>query len=271
MAFFYPMIPREVIVAPGTSPYLTAEDIGPFRLRPPFHEMYVLADIQYTLVASIKRLGRLRGNAKIYVPMIRPGPPTILCQLAYQENSPLPGPEVDPEGWQQLPPALLKGTVFKDQEVEIQCTGYLYHDKSSYATLEGRLFHVHIAIVKCSDQQALDLLGTPSNVPMRLRWSVIGWKPDLPSYSSRNAIQDFGSYVWWNSGDQGTCRRLEGEIKLWEGLKLTCDFGNFKVQNKVRSLWSRRSRLAQFMLQVLDPYSVLLTTGLDETPFGQLS
>ncbi|SJL08604.1 uncharacterized protein ARMOST_11971 [Armillaria ostoyae] len=118
-------IPREVIVAPGTSLYLTAEDIGPFRLPPPFHEISVLADIQYTLVASIKRLGRLRGNAKIYVPIIRPGPPTILRQLACQENSPLPGPEVDPEGWQQLPPALLEGTVFKDQEVEIQCTFYL--------------------------------------------------------------------------------------------------------------------------------------------------
>ncbi|PBK92409.1 hypothetical protein ARMGADRAFT_1103530 [Armillaria gallica] len=195
--YFSIPISREVIVAPGTSPYLTSEDIGPLRLPPPFHEMDVPANIQHTLVASNNRPERLRGNARIN--------DFWLCTNdtsgASDNLSPPPGPEVDPEGWQQLPPALLKRTLFTDQELEVQCTCFALNSTfpNLYATLEGR------------------------------------WKPDLPSYSSVE-LQDRGNYHWWRNAIQTfrpsveTCRRLEGEIKLWEGLKPTSDFGNFKVQ-----------------------------------------
>ncbi|KAG7447131.1 uncharacterized protein BT62DRAFT_1004707 [Guyanagaster necrorhizus] len=306
-------IPKEVTFAPGFSPYLTAENLGPFPLPQPFHEMNVPTTVQYALIASIKRPGRFRGNAKHgvcvlyhsycliaifriqttfgYVPMMRPGPPSILRQLAYRGNSPLPGPEVDPEGRQQLPPALLNGTIFKDREVELQCLFYLAKPLSY---TRGTSIPC-IAAIRCSDRQALGLLATPSSIPMRLRRSVT---LDLPSSSTelrdrgirkdkhrwRDVIQDFGSCIWWTSGDQGSCRRLEGEIKLWEGLKPTCDFGNFKVQYSVVVLpfsaaafvpANQGSLLVEQTITIGTVYApgprpVFYTTHT-EFPFGQLS
>lgn len=56
-----------------------------------------------------------------YVPITRPTPPSPLRQLAYQENSPLLGPEADPQGWEQLTPFVVRGTVFSKREVEMAC------------------------------------------------------------------------------------------------------------------------------------------------------
>ncbi len=56
-----------------------------------------------------------------YVPLVRADAPSLLRQLAYQENSPLLGPDADPDGWQRIPSFTVKGTVFKDREVQVNC------------------------------------------------------------------------------------------------------------------------------------------------------
>ena len=56
-----------------------------------------------------------------YVPLIRPDAPSLLRQLAYQANSPLLGPGADPDGRHQVPSSTVKGTVFKDREVQVSC------------------------------------------------------------------------------------------------------------------------------------------------------
>lgn len=57
----------------------------------------------------------------VYVPALRPDPPSLLRQLAYQENTPIPGPEIDAEGWHTCPAVTVKGTVFNNRTAEVQC------------------------------------------------------------------------------------------------------------------------------------------------------
>jgi len=57
-----------------------------------------------------------------YVPNTRPDPPSLLRQLAYQETSPLPGPESDPIGWKTLRPFVSRGVLFQNRAVGVQCT-----------------------------------------------------------------------------------------------------------------------------------------------------
>ena len=62
-----------------------------------------------------------------YVPSIRPDPPSLLRQLAYQEVSPLVGPESDPDGWKTLNPFIFRGVLPRDRAVGIQCTVSTQH------------------------------------------------------------------------------------------------------------------------------------------------
>jgi len=56
-----------------------------------------------------------------YIPNIQPGPPSLLRQLAYQENSDLLGPDADPEGWHTLEPVRIRGTIFNERSVDAKC------------------------------------------------------------------------------------------------------------------------------------------------------
>lgn len=57
-----------------------------------------------------------------YIPISKPESFSLLRQLAYQENSPLMGPDADPEGWHTSAPISIRGTVFKNRVVEAHCT-----------------------------------------------------------------------------------------------------------------------------------------------------
>jgi hypothetical protein len=61
----------------------------------------------------------------VYIPAIRPDPPSALRTLAYQENSPLLGPQQDPSGWYSLPSAKVCGTLFGNRVVEVTCRLFL--------------------------------------------------------------------------------------------------------------------------------------------------
>lgn len=50
-----------------------------------------------------------------------PPPPSLLRQIAYQEHSPLCGPEIDPEGWEVLDPVTFEGTLFNVQPFKMSC------------------------------------------------------------------------------------------------------------------------------------------------------
>ena len=57
-----------------------------------------------------------------YVPLARPCAPTILRQLAYQQNSPIVGPSNDPDGWKTLETVIVDGMLFRSIRVSARCT-----------------------------------------------------------------------------------------------------------------------------------------------------
>lgn len=57
-----------------------------------------------------------------YVPALRPAAPSLLRQLAYQQNTALLGPGSDPDGWHTLPTVVVKGRLGGKRDVTAQCT-----------------------------------------------------------------------------------------------------------------------------------------------------
>ena len=62
------------------------------------------------------------NTAFAYIPRTKPEPTSLLRQLAYQELSPLPGPDSDPDGWKNLDPVTCRGYILPHHPVNIQCT-----------------------------------------------------------------------------------------------------------------------------------------------------
>lgn len=58
----------------------------------------------------------------IYLPEITPAPSSGLRQLAYAENMGMAGPNVDPEGWHELPTVTMRGTIFRERSIKLHCT-----------------------------------------------------------------------------------------------------------------------------------------------------
>lgn len=43
-------------------------------------------------------------------------------QLAYREETPIPGPDADPDGWKVLQPCTMRGSILNDRQVEVTFT-----------------------------------------------------------------------------------------------------------------------------------------------------
>ena len=61
-------------------------------------------------------------TAIVYTPSIIPASASVDGQLAYIEGTLLPGPTVDPEGWQTLPKVMVYGELLGRRKVEVGCT-----------------------------------------------------------------------------------------------------------------------------------------------------
>ncbi|KAK0446292.1 hypothetical protein EV421DRAFT_1933470 [Armillaria borealis] len=241
-------IPAQVITPPGSSSSMNSQGSGPFRLPQTVLEWNIRAGIQYELFVSIKR-SRLHLTSSStmfgYVPLIRPNAPSLLRQLAYQENSPLLGSDADPDGWQRVSSFTVKGTVLKDREVQVNCV----------VSLAKPLCYTRGTVIPCfitltsADTQALNLLAIPSCIPIRLRRHVTDYSPDfapnsLTEFRQPNTMnipkrwkvtsEDLGTGVWRPVREDGQehSKRLNGEIKLSQNLS-TCVIGNFMVQYSV--------------------------------------
>jgi hypothetical protein len=67
-----------------------------------------------------------------YLPITRADTPSRLRQLSYMDNSPVVGPEGDPEGWTVHAPIKVTGTLFGTRQVEVDlcvrhCTSMAFH------------------------------------------------------------------------------------------------------------------------------------------------
>ncbi|KAJ7227395.1 hypothetical protein GGX14DRAFT_348124 [Mycena pura] len=223
---------------------------GTFRLPQTFLERRLPTSVQYVLVVHINR-SRFRVNSRVqttfsYVPATRPPPPSPLRQLAYQQNTPLPGPEADPAGWEQLPSFTIRGTVFSTRQVKATC----------HFALAKPLCYTRGSPIPCLitfssiDAQALDLLSSPRAIVVTLRRRL---RP-IPPAANRNGMFDANADLsadpaenvavasWWpaddavaGSGSQ-VRRRLVGEIQLPVALKASSRIAHFAVEYTVEIL-----------------------------------
>lgn len=73
-----------------------------------------------------------------YFSMQQPTPSSPLRQLAYRDNTDIPGPYLDPDGWHALEPVQIRGTVFGERSVDAKCTvsckSHLYISYFSFRT-----------------------------------------------------------------------------------------------------------------------------------------
>ncbi|KAJ7261727.1 hypothetical protein B0H12DRAFT_1013149 [Mycena haematopus] len=229
---------------------------GTFHLPQTFLERRFPTCVQYFLVVHIDR-SRFRVNSKVqtnfaYVPVTRPAPPSLLRQLAYQQNTPVPGPDDDPGGWEQFPSFTVRGTVFSTRQVEATC-----HFSLAKPLCYTRGSPIPCAIsLSSTDAQALDLLSAPRAISVHLRRRL---KPILPP-SKRNGIFDANADLsadpaenivaasWWPSHEGASAeialgssrrmsrRRLDGEIQLPTSLKPSCRIAHFAVEYTVELL-----------------------------------
>ncbi|KAJ7126828.1 hypothetical protein C8R44DRAFT_106214 [Mycena epipterygia] len=210
-----------------------------FRLPETFLERHTRASISYEICVLVSR-GKLRADSQIktrfgYIPNTRPDPPSLLRQLAYREHSMLPGPEVDPAGWQTSSTAVVRGTLFKTRQAAVHCM----------LSLANPLSYTRGTVIPCrmtlesGDNQALDMVSAPSAPVVTLRRCVRYQNPSTSSKREVDWVESFEDVcraVWWPSsgGDAAPYSRcLEGEIKLPKDLASSSSIGRFSVSYTV--------------------------------------
>ncbi|KAI0326428.1 hypothetical protein GY45DRAFT_1285553 [Cubamyces sp. BRFM 1775] len=209
-----------------------------YPLPPTFSERASPAYIDYKLVVTVRksafRVNQTLATSFVYLPIIKADPPSHLRQLAYREGSALIGPEGDPDGWKVLPSVTVAGTIFGARQVELQCTVAL-SKPLTYAL--GSPIPI-VLTLRGSDEQALDLLATPSAVRLHLiRLRLVGShavQDDPAAGRSNNVFRDsVGTAFFWPSDEgapQPGARVLQGELEVKKGLKLGFVFPRFSLR-----------------------------------------
>ncbi|KAJ7476130.1 hypothetical protein FB451DRAFT_1245905 [Mycena latifolia] len=227
-------LPKEVTLADPEGKH------GPpktYHLPQTFLERATRASVCYELFVHIAR-STFRVDNKlqtmfVYVPALRPDPPSRLRQLAYRQNGPIPGPDVDPEGWHTLPRASITGTVFNTRRVKIKC----------HLSLAKPLSYTRGSVIPCSltyscdDLQALNLVCSPTTSNVCLHRQIkFHPAPAVAEYAgARNTVADtvleISRAVWWpvEDGRGSNSYRFDGEIHLPKSLKPSSAISHFSV------------------------------------------
>ncbi|KAI0749321.1 hypothetical protein C8Q80DRAFT_1218531 [Daedaleopsis nitida] len=198
-----------------------------YRLPPGFSDAQSDVHVQYSLVVRVDR-GGFRASRKLvvpiqYVPLARPSAPTILRQLAYQQNTALAGLDDDPDGWKTLGPVRVKGLLFKTVEAEAVLQ-LAVSRPLTYA--RGGPIHLLISI-SSANEQFFDLIN-PQSVHLALVQRItFGQGPHTTRFSRRlsetTTVKAFerAAASWWRpAGPQQPARAktFAGEILTPEDL-----------------------------------------------------
>ncbi|KAF7327977.1 Pkinase-domain-containing protein [Mycena kentingensis (nom. inval.)] len=214
-----------------------------YRLPQTFLERTFRASVYYELFVHIARSKFSVDNKLqtmfVYVPAIRPGNPSAMRALAYRQNGPVPGPDLDPEGWHTLSPVGIAGAVFGDRRVSLQAT----------LSLAKPLSYTRGSVVPCSitysceDVQALELICTPTTTNLCLQrhasfadgvagGEYAGYAQEA-TYFTRNGprVLDINRAVWWPVAVEGRLqRRFDGEVHLPKSLKPSASISHFSLK-----------------------------------------
>jgi len=185
-----------------------------FLLPPTFTAIGYPEFLLYEIVVTVVRKGIFRNNdilsipfRYIYRPMAAAIPLTRV--LSYEARSPIPGPDVDPESWNQQE-VKLRGHLFS-KPVRVDC------EFSLALPMEyPRGYPIPFAIrLRSSDLDALDLLSsyTGLSVCLMRQFAVINHASQDrdTKYFPHNVVAR-GRY--WLSHQSNELRSLEGEIQV---------------------------------------------------------
>jgi hypothetical protein len=210
-----------------------------YNLPHTFVEKQTRATIQYSLTVYIAR-SMLRSDSQLstsfaYIPSIKPPPCSLLRQIAYQENSLLPGPEADPRGWKTFPTVTTRGALFTTRYVVAKCTLSL---AKPLCYTRGTAIPC-ILEIECDNRQGLNVLSSTTAAIVQLQRRV---KYYLAAVSASNkqdvgwkeTVEVMNSAVWWPSVEGGrstewNSRRLDGEIRLAKDLQPSSAVAHFSV------------------------------------------
>ncbi|KAJ6613801.1 hypothetical protein B0H10DRAFT_2270100 [Mycena sp. CBHHK59/15] len=179
--------------------------------------------IQYSLELRILRGKLMHGKQRKdklgftfgFFSMRQPGPPSMLRQLAYQENSPLLSPEADPEVWQSLPSFSNSGLLFSVLKLDVKCTLCYTRSTSIPCALTIEMANTH----------ALDVLTSPTAALERRTRSPGGADTlELCGQAIFKASTE-GAAV-----DASSRRQLMGEIHLRRTLQPSTDMIDFLIE-----------------------------------------
>ncbi|KAJ8495957.1 hypothetical protein ONZ51_g1381 [Trametes cubensis] len=204
-----------------------------YRLPPSFKDTEANVDVQYLLIVRVNRGGFKSGDKLsvplTYIPLARPSPPSILRQLAYRENTPLVGPDGDPDGWKALASTHIKGFT-----IWAYTTLLKVHVSKPLSYTRGAPIHLLISI-SCSNGQLLDLIG-PQSVRLALVQRItFGDATQKARFSERLPAQltvkafERASASWWKfpsptsaSAPAPTTKTFAGELLIPEDLVPGC-------------------------------------------------
>ncbi|KAK7033382.1 hypothetical protein R3P38DRAFT_2922387 [Favolaschia claudopus] len=230
-------LPKEVVLP---DPAGKNGDVRSYHMPQSFLERTVRASVIYELCVHIARSAfRVDNNLQTmfaYVPAIRPESPSRGRQLAYRQNGPIPGPDLDPEGWHTLRPAWVTGTVFNARRVEIKCVLSLAKPLSY---TRGSVIPLSL-IYSSNDAQALSLVCTPTTTNMCLQRQITYTQAsNVAEYSVRSIsvepppdfVVEVTRAVWWpvDDGRGPGSSRFDGEIHLSKSLKPSSNISHFSI------------------------------------------
>ncbi|KAL4248690.1 hypothetical protein ABKN59_006343 [Abortiporus biennis] len=192
-----------------------------YQLPPSFQHSSSRARVEYHIVVRVKK-GVLSSNHRLLIPFIftqraRPSQPSILRQISYLEQTPLVGPEGDPDGWKTLDSVQIQGTFFRTRPIEATCTLSLARP---LCYTQGAVIPLILSI-SSEDSHALDLLSTPSAPCVQL----------LRPWDSQDEV--IGSATWWCAPAAQSAydtKVLHGEIRIPPDAIPNCRILHFELE-----------------------------------------
>jgi len=167
----------------------------------------------YELNCQLKR-GFLTGDQLLpipfrYVPRKVAQAPSILRMISYADQTPIPGPDIDPDGWISKS-AQIRGKLFANSDVQVTC------QFSLACPLEyPRGFPIPFGILlESEDAQALDLLAGFKGMNVTLQRHVQRGAARGEEFEVNPDVVGRGRYWSGGAAPAPGMRRLTGEIPV---------------------------------------------------------
>ncbi|KAI0319527.1 hypothetical protein OF83DRAFT_1109896 [Amylostereum chailletii] len=215
------------------------------RLPPTFSERASPVYVDYRLTVSMRRSG-ISPNRKLstglaYVPREVAQKPSLMRMLAYQEGTPLLGPDEDPPGWRVLEPFNIQGTLFDTRSINVQCK-FAIATPTSYVT--GSPIPLFLTL-RSTDVHALDLLAPGMNVRLARLLAVgnVATDESVARRSNNTFVTPVAKAVFWPASPpspdldkarvENGERILHGELHIPKGVKPSFVFPKISMRYQV--------------------------------------